>query len=80
MNETAKALLLLIAIAMAGCSPEQSQKNYHASIEKRCSEQGFVPDTMPFKECFAKTLQRDMAREPGAKPYKRPKSWQHYME
>lgn len=80
MNEATRVLLLLIAAAMAGCSPAQSQRNYHASIEKRCEEQGFVRDTMPFKECRAKALQRDMAREPGAKPYKRPVSWQHYME
>lgn len=80
MTKASCILTVAVLVVLVGCSPEQSQRNYHASIQKRCSEQGFVADTPEFKECFAKVLQRDGAREPGAKPYRRAKSLEHYMD
>lgn len=73
-------LLAAILLIVTGCSTEQWQRDYHAGIRQQCAEQGLAPDSQAGKECFARALQRATAPPPGAKPHKRPKSLEHFME
>ncbi|MEL3891645.1 hypothetical protein V6B08_15305 [Ferrovibrio sp. MS7] len=74
------AIVIGISLLLSGCSTEEWQRSYHARIREDCAEKGFRPDTQEGKLCFAKALQRATARPPGAKPYRPPKSLEHFME
>lgn len=80
MTSYVLTLLLAVILLTSGCSTEQWQREYHAGIRQDCAEKGFAADTQEGKECFARVLQRASAPPPGAKPYRRPKSLEHYME
>ncbi|MBP7065169.1 hypothetical protein [Ferrovibrio sp.] len=80
MTSYVSTILLAALLLTAGCSTEQWQREYHAGIRQDCAEKGFAPETQEGKECFARVLLRASAPPPGAKPYRRAKSLEHFME